>query len=159
MRHAKSSWDDPGLADHDRPLNKRGRRDAPRVGEWLRRQRLRPELIVSSTAKRARKTAELVAESCGYDGELVVQSELYHASLREWLSVIQTLPESASRVLCVGHNPGLEEALASWTHQEISMPTAAVAHLELSCTTWKKFDGAGSVSLRAVQCVKELESE
>ena len=79
MRHAKSSWDDPDVADHDRPLNKRGKKDAPRMGQWLAEQGLTPEVIVTSTAKRARKTAELVAESCGCQREPIVLPELYHA--------------------------------------------------------------------------------
>jgi len=70
LRHAKSSWKNPGLADHNRPLNKRGKRDAPRVGRLLRDKNLTPDLILSSTAKRALDTAEAAAESSGYEGEI-----------------------------------------------------------------------------------------
>ncbi len=70
LRHAKSSWKDSGLADHDRPLNKRGKHDAPRMGTLLAKEDLVPDLIISSSAKRAKSTAEAVAMNCGYDGEI-----------------------------------------------------------------------------------------
>ncbi|MFG0335704.1 MAG: SixA phosphatase family protein, partial [Maioricimonas sp. JB049] len=78
MRHAKSSWADPSKADHDRPLNARGKRDAPRMGQWLLEQNLVPDRIVSSTARRARKTASRVASGCGYTAEIVHERALYH---------------------------------------------------------------------------------
>jgi phosphohistidine phosphatase len=159
MRHAKSSWDDPDTADHERPLNKRGKRDAPHMGEWLAEHGLTPDVIVTSTAKRARKTAELVAEACGCQGELVVRSDLYHATPEVWMQVVRNLPETASRVLCIGHNPAVEEVLAHWTGEVVGMPTAAIAHLALDVETWRDFDGATGVSLRGVQRVKEVSGE
>jgi len=159
MRHAKSSWDDPDMADHDRPLNKRGKKDAPRMVHWLAGQGLTPDVIVTSTAKRARKTADLVAAACGYKGEPVVLPELYHATSQIWVGVVQKLPEPASRALCIGHNPAVEEVLAAWTGENAGMPTAAIAHFTLDVESWEKFDGATSVSLRGVQRVKELEEE
>jgi phosphohistidine phosphatase len=159
MRHAKSSWDDPETDDHDRPLNKRGKRDAPRMGQWLAEQQLTPDVIVTSTAKRARKTAELVAEACGYQGELVVLTDLYHATPEVWTQVVQTLPETASRVLCIGHNPAVEDVLALWTGEEVGMPTAAIAQLALDVAAWREFDGTTGVSLRGVQRVKEVSGE
>ena len=73
LRHAKSSWNDSALKDHERPLNDRGKRDAPRMGQLLNDHKLTPDLIISSTAKRARKTAKKVADSCGYQGEVTNQ--------------------------------------------------------------------------------------
>ncbi len=156
MRHAKSSWDDPETADHDRPLNKRGKRDAPRMGQWLVDQGLTPDVIVTSTAKRANRTAELVAEACGYRGELVGLPGLYHATPQVWAQVVQKLPETASCVLCIGHNPAVEEVLAIWTGEEVGMPTAAIAQLALDIATWREFDGERGVLLRGVQRVKEV---
>jgi phosphohistidine phosphatase len=156
MRHAKSSWDNPAQNDHDRPLNKRGRRDAPRMGLWLRERSLVPDLIVSSSARRAIETTELLAPECG---ALAVETEppLYHASPETWTHVIRSLPDSASRVLCIGHNPGIEEFLRLLTGDDVSMPTAAIAWLELPIDAWRRFDARSSASLRQVWRPKELD--
>jgi phosphohistidine phosphatase len=159
MRHAKSSWNDPDLSDHDRPLNKRGKQDAPRMGRWLAEHGLTPDVIVTSTARRARKTAKLVAEACGYDAQLVESPGLYQASPDHWTNIVQTLPETAARVLCVGHNPGLEELLTQWFAKEVPMPTGAIAVLTLDVDAWRDAGPRTTRTLRAVQRVKELEVE
>jgi phosphohistidine phosphatase len=125
MRHAKSSWDDPDLEDHDRPLNKRGKRDAPRMGRLLLDQGLGPDLIVTSSAIRARRTGELVAETCG-DPPLQIEPDLYHAGPEEILEVIAALA-GPRRLLVVGHNPGLEELVSMIADEWTRMPTAAIA--------------------------------
>ncbi|MCA9071607.1 MAG: histidine phosphatase family protein, partial [Planctomycetaceae bacterium] len=89
MRHAKSSWKDESLPDHDRPLNKRGKRDAPRMGQLLLEQGVHPDRWLSSTALRARRTAELLAETLQFAGEIEFRSELYHAEPEQFLSVIR----------------------------------------------------------------------
>ena len=129
MRHAKSSWKDPKLADHDRPLKKRGRRDAVRMAEFLVEQNLVPDRIVSSSAARARETTDLVASHLG---NLTVEtlSRLYHAEADIWRSVLAELPGNG-RTLLVGHNPGIEELLSVITEGDVTVPTAAVAHLRL----------------------------
>ena len=127
------------------------------MGRWLAEQGLVPDLIVTSTAKRARKTAKLLAEACGYDGELVESPELYHASPADWTSVVRTLPEAAVRALLIGHNPGLEEALAGWLAEEVPMPTAAIAVLTLDIDVWRDAGAETSMTLRRVQRVKELK--
>ncbi len=136
LRHAKSSWKDDDLADHDRPLNKRGKRDAPRIGRRLRESQLAPELIVSSTAKRARKTASSVAEACAYEGVLELDGSLYLASPSQYILVLRRVPEQVQRVLVVGHNPGAEELLAQLTGQEVGLPTGALAHVEVDVAGW-----------------------
>nr|NIL98123.1 hypothetical protein [Planctomycetales bacterium]NIP70269.1 hypothetical protein [Planctomycetales bacterium] len=88
LRHAKSSWDDSALDDHDRPLNKRGKRDAPRMGQLLVQQDLVPDCILTSTARRARKTAEAVAKACGGVVPLTEMPELYHATAEEIVGVV-----------------------------------------------------------------------
>lgn len=136
LRHAKSSWADASLADHDRPLKKRGRRDAPRMGELIRDEGLTPDLIVSSTAKRARQTAAPVAEACGYEGEVQFTRDLYHADPEEIVQVLRPLPDEAERVLIVGHNPGLEDLVEALTDGYERMPTAALAQIELPIERW-----------------------
>lgn len=137
LRHAKSSWADPQLADHDRPLNKRGKRDAPRIGQLLRAESLAPELILSSTARRARKTAETVAEASGYEGEVEFRSEFYQGDPQSFIEALQDVPDEYERVMVVGHNPGLEELLESLTEAAISLPTAALAQVALPIQSWR----------------------
>jgi phosphohistidine phosphatase len=137
LRHAKSSWQESGLDDHDRPLNKRGMRVAPQMGRLLKAQDLVPELIVSSTAKRARKTAELVAENCGYQGTVEVTQRLYHASAEQAISVLADLAGDQACVMLVAHNPGVEELLEVFTGEVAAMPTAALAQVELPIDQWQ----------------------
>ena len=91
LRHAKSSWKDASLADHDRPLNKRGKRDAPRMGRLLQEQDLVPDRIISSTAKRARNTAKAVAKACNCKDKVELTSEFYHAGPGAYLAVLQNV--------------------------------------------------------------------
>src|SRR5688500_15561286 len=104
LRHAKSSWKDDSLDDHDRPLNERGKQEAPRMGQLLLDEQLLPDIILSSDAKRARRTVEKVCDAAGYRGETVLTSELYLANAAGYLKVLSRLPEHVSRVLVVGHN-------------------------------------------------------
>lgn len=136
LRHAKSSWKDAELDDHDRPLNKRGKRDAPRMGQLLLSEGLLPELIVASTAKRARKTAEHVIAASRYRGETRITGELYMASGPSLRELVAALPEPAARVLLIGHNPGLEDLLESLVGAYAPLSTAALAHVELDIERW-----------------------
>ncbi len=136
LRHAKSSWKHAGLADHDRPLNRRGDRDAPRVGLLLRRQALTPDLIISSTAERARSTAAQVADRSGYGGPVELRRQLYLAEPEAIVDVVRSLGSEASRVLVVGHNPGLEELVARLSGHAEVLPTAALAQIELPIAEW-----------------------
>ena len=140
MRHAKSSWADPGQDDHDRPLNKRGLRDAPHMGELLLEKSLVPASINCSTAVRAFETARLVAESCRSSAPLRATAELYHADIAAWQSVIRQLPAGSDRALCVGHNPGIEMLVSMLTEESHHMATGALAELELPLDKWAEFD-------------------
>jgi len=140
LRHAKSSWDDPEIADHDRPLAKRGRRDAPRMGALLREEELTPDLILSSTARRARKTAEAVAEESGYAGEIELHDEFYPGAPQDYLSALQKVWDEYQRVMVVGHNPGLEELLETLTGETLHLPTAALAQVALPIEHWIDLD-------------------
>ena len=140
LRHGKSSWKHPGLADHDRPLNGRGRRDAPQVGRLLREKGLVPDLIVSSTAIRARVTAELVADRAGCSRRAKKNRDLYLASVPDILGVLRKVGGRASRLLVVGHNPGLEELIAGLTGCDVMLPTAALVEVRLEVDKWSKLD-------------------
>lgn len=136
LRHGKSSWKHLGLSDHDRPLNGRGLRDAPRMGRLLRGADLAPDGVVSSTAVRARATAELVAEAVGYSGNLALDRGLYLASAHDIMGVLGVIGGDASKLLVVGHNPGLEELVAVLIGRSVALPTAALAAIRLDVDTW-----------------------
>ena len=140
LRHAKSSWDAPGLTDHDRPLNARGKRDAPRVGQLIYDEGLVPDLIVCSTAKRARKTAKKVARSSGYRGTIQETDILYHGEPKDWILLLRELADTHQRVMIVGHNPGLEDLLALLTGQYERLTTANLAVLQLPIDSWEDLD-------------------
>ena len=108
MRHAKSDWDSGPGSDFDRPLAKRGERDAPRMGRWLREQALIPDRVVSSPAVRARQTCLLVCEALAIKkGQIHWEPEIYAAEVTTLLNVLARCPEKTQRLLLVGHNPGL----------------------------------------------------
>lgn len=136
LRHAKSSHKHPELPDHDRPLNKRGQLAAPRMGALLVAEGLVPDLIVCSTAARARATAGLVAQACGYAGEVRPAPQLYLAGPAAYLDVLRGLTGEYERVLVVGHNPGLEALVEALTGETVAMPTAALAQVTLSLSNW-----------------------
>ena len=137
LRHAKSSWQNNDLSDHDRPLNPRGQRDAPNVGTWLRNEDLIPEAVLSSSAKRARQTAQAVAQECGCAGELQLSRELYAGGPEAYLEAIRNLSSSVDCALVVGHNPDLEELVEILTGESVRLPTAALAHLQLDIQGWQ----------------------
>ena len=136
LRHAKSSWKREDLSDHDRPLKKRGTADAVRIGELIREQDLTPDLIISSTAKRARTTARLVAEACHYDDEIRYTRDFYGADPADYIQVLRQLDNSHRRVMVIGHNPGLELLLETLTGAYESLPSAALAQVSLPIESW-----------------------
>ncbi len=138
LRHAKSSWKHADVGDHDRPLNKRGKEAAPRMGALLADEDLLPDLVVSSTARRAHSTAKLVSEAAGYDGLIELDRAIYGASTAEILRVIAETRESVQRLLIVGHNPGFEELVLQLTGSYERFPTAALAHVELGIESWRE---------------------
>lgn len=156
VRHAKSSWKDLNLPDHDRPLKKRGKQDAPRMGRLLYDEDLVPDLIISSTALRARWTAELVAEECGYEGEIVLTRDFYHADPEDYLMGLSNVPDHHGRVMIVGHNPGMQELLWDLTGESVRFTTANIAHIELPISSWRALEEEIEGKLIEVWRPKEL---
>ena len=138
LRHAKSSWKDARLADHDRPLNLRGKEDAPRMGALLADEGLIPDLILSSTAKRAKTTSEAAAEASGYDGEIFYSRDLYHADPEAYIYALRVQPSSYESVMVVGHNPGLEELVDVLTGESLRLPTCALVQVSLPIEAWEE---------------------
>ena len=138
VRHAKSSWKDSALDDRERPLNKRGERDAPVMGTRLARRKDRPDLIVSSPAVRALETARIIAKKLGYvRRSIVVEERLYGASVVELLDVIRNADESVATLMLFGHNPGLTELANHIGPRPIAnLPTCGVLHLKFETDVW-----------------------
>ena len=158
LRHAKSSWKDGDLDDHDRPLNKRGKREAPRMGQLLRDEKLLPDLILCSSAKRCRKTAEHVIAASGYRGEMRVTGELYEADAGKLRLVLAGVPDEAAVVLLIAHNPGLEELLDSQVGVYTPLTTAALAQLELPIHHWWELNDKTRARLVNLWQPRELDS-
>ena len=131
LRHAKSDWsgDEP---DHDRPLAKRGRRQAPEAGRWLADLVGRIDLAVVSPAVRARQTWELVSAPLSEPPPTRFEDRVYAASAGALLDIVRALPDDATTVVLVGHNPGLEDLASALTGRWVSMPTSALAVIGLS---------------------------
>jgi phosphohistidine phosphatase len=156
LRHAKSSWSDPSLADHDRPLKKRGKRDAPRMGRLAAEKGLLPDTILSSSARRAVDTARRFADAAGYDGDVVVTEALYHAEPEDYLEALRAVGDPAHTVMVVGHNPGLEMLVEDVTGTWERMPTAALAHVDLPIDTWSELGGSVRGTMVALWRPKEI---
>ncbi len=136
LRHAKSSWNDPAMADFDRPLNDRGLAAAPFMGEVMARKEIQPGVIISSPANRAMQTAILVKEASGSNSPLQYDERIYEASPQNLLSVASQIPENFASALLVGHNPGMGGFIHHLTGRLEPMPTAALAMIELDIDRW-----------------------
>lgn len=156
MRHAKSSWKDDALPDHDRPLNKRGKRDAPRMGKLLREQDLIPDLILCSTSVRATSTAQAVLDECGGGAEIQRHPEIYDGDEADILEILCCLPEEAQTVLLVGHNPGLEVLVEMLSAENAAMPTSAIAQIELDLQRWQDLNEVTPGRMKGYWSPREL---
>jgi phosphohistidine phosphatase len=137
VRHAKSSWDDAALPDKDRPLNDRGKRDAAKMGERLAKHDVKPDLILSSPARRALTTAEIIAKKLDYKRKsIVVDGRLYATEADDLLSAIRKLGNKPKRVMIFGHNPELTELANRLSSKITRMPTCAVAEFTFEAKSW-----------------------
>jgi phosphohistidine phosphatase len=150
LRHAKSSWDDPSLLDHDRPLNGRGKRAAKAMGRHIREAGIAPELVLCSTATRARQTLERIEPVLG-ERETHVEAALYGASARSLLGRLRAVPDTVGAVLLIGHNPGLQDLVLELAAPggarrkvEAKFPTAALATLSYEGTSWLELAPGGA---------------
>jgi phosphohistidine phosphatase len=165
MRHAKSAWDDPHQKDHDRPLNGRGRKAAPRMGEWLAGAGYKPDVVLCSTAQRARETLDLVKPSLPDDATIEHMRALYMAAPREMLTEIGKVPSTAEMVMLVGHNPGMGNLAGllagsgdtkALGNLHSKFPTAAIAVLGFNVARWTDL-APESGTLLAFQRPRDLD--
>ena len=161
LRHAKSSWAEPALADHERPLAPRGRRAAKAIAKHMSREHIEPEVVLCSSAVRAVQTLDLLRGALGSDAKVTVEDELYGATAEELLERVRWLDDEVASAMLIGHNPGLEHLVltlassgAELKRVEQKFPTAALATLTFE-TSWSRLAPAEAV-LAAYVVPKDL---
>ena len=157
LRHAKSSWADADLADFDRPLNGRGEKAAPLMGGFMREKEFVPQVILSSSAVRAKTTAELVKKASGLTADIKIDERIYEAHPHQLRQIVSELTDDIDQAMIVGHNPGLEGLVRYLTGRMEPMPTAALAVIDLDIASWNEI-GDNSGELREIVRPKELTS-
>jgi phosphohistidine phosphatase len=159
MRHAKSDWDQPGLADFDRPLNKRGREAAERVGRELRNRRVRFDRLIASPAVRVRETLERLEHGYGKELEVDFEPRVYEASLATLFDLVRAVPASIHAPLLIGHNPTLHQLVLALTSPDDSglrekltenFPTAALALISFPAGRWDEVSQASGTVLELI---------
>ena len=156
LRHAKSSWDSPTLDDHDRPLNKRGLRDAPRMGELIREKGCVPDHVICSTAERTRQTVHYVCEGCKFGGDVEFLETLYGTSTEAYIRIIRGVRDDVGRLMVVGHNPTLEDLVSELSGEDHRFPTAALAYFRVSIKHWKDLSRESEAELMDLWRPKDL---
>lgn len=150
MRHAKSSWKDAEIPDHERPLKKRGLKDAAHIGKLLKKEDLVPDKIISSNAIRAADTAAIVADKCGYKKEIEYTDKLYMAEGGAIISLIQSQPDSINKLLVIGHNPGMEALVQELSSKVDSLSTASAVYFRADINTWKDLKQDAKIKLKKI---------
>ncbi|XPV69427.1 MAG: SixA phosphatase family protein [Halarcobacter sp.] len=138
IRHGKSDWSNPTLDDFDRPLNKRGKKDAPYMGELLRKDGHIPDLIISSPAYRARETARIIAQELMYHKDIMFNEYIYEADLKTILEVVSFIADEYDTVYLIGHNPAINILAFYFVDFNQNIPTCGVLELEFDCNTWRE---------------------
>lgn len=139
IRHAKSSWDNPHLSDFDRPLNERGKRDAPFMSQILKKNNIKPNVIYSSGANRAISTALIIAKGLDYNEEnIIIDKNIYESSLADLLEIIHKIPVEIKTAILVGHNPGIN-ILSDYVSDKTidNIPTCGVVGIEFKQKKWE----------------------
>ncbi len=142
MRHAKSSWDDASLSDFDRPLNARGFKNAPEMGERLAETDFLPDIIITSPAIRAKTTAELIAEQIKFNKNQILQEPaIYEAGIQSLVNVVAGIDDEHQHAMLVGHNPGFTYVCNYLSDASIdNIPTCGIVHIEFDVSTWQNID-------------------
>jgi phosphohistidine phosphatase len=136
LRHAKSSWDDSSLSDFERPLNGRGKKTAPFMGELMSSKNFVPEVIICSPAERAKQTAFLVKQAAHFDAEIQFENGIYESGTHNLLYIVSGINDEYDSAMIVGHNPGFEGIVETLCGDYERMPTAALAVIDLDIESW-----------------------
>ncbi len=162
VRHAKSSWSDPGQSDHERPLNKRGRNDGPRMAQWLKTQPHPAQWVWTSDATRALQTTQFVAEGFALSAAAQqTEAQLYHASPETIVDIVRATPSGVTSVAVVAHNPGLTYLVNALAQEPVTdnLPTFGVAQFRLPAAwgnDWSQLQAGGDIRLEQLVSPKTL---
>lgn len=145
IRHAKSDWSNPFLSDFDRPLSKRGKTNAPFMGKLLKTKEIYPDLVLSSPAKRAKKTAQKIAKEIGFNKkEILFNENIYESSSNTLLNIIKSIDKKYNIVFLVGHNPGLNMIAYNLIRFDDNIPTCGVLQIDLDIEYWNEISDYNS---------------
>ncbi len=148
IRHAKSSWSDPSVSDFFRKLNKRGKRDAPFMAEKLAARGTKPDIIISSPAKRAKKTARFMAKGVGYPVDTIVYDEtIYTSSTMDLYRVLHSINDTHSTAFFIGHNYAITDLAEELISQQlVNIPTSGIVSMDCAISSWKEIGpGCGTL--------------
>ncbi len=146
LRHAKSSWKDESLSDFERPLSERGKKASQAIGRYIRKQKMMPDLVLSSPAVRARETTGIITTTAKLTAEIRYDQRIYEADALRLVHIISQIESNFGSVLLVGHNPGIEELLGLLTGSSQHMPTAALAKIRLEgANDWSEISQAKAI--------------
>ena len=144
IRHAKSSWKDLNLDDFERPLNKRGQNDAPFMAKTLKKKGVKPDIIISSPALRAKTTAQIIAQEVGFKKSILYIEKIYEAEVEDLYDVVRNIDEKYKTVFIIGHNPGLNMFVESLIGFHENIPTCGILELEINCKNNKDISASCS---------------
>lgn len=144
IRHAKSSWSDMSLDDLDRPLNKRGKKNAPFMGRLLKEKGVKPDIIISSPALRAKKTAMAIASEVPYEKEIEYDEKIYESDADMLKSIIKNISDDSSTLFLVGHNPALNQLAYELVGFSDNIVTSGILEIEFDCDRWCEIDAKNS---------------
>jgi phosphohistidine phosphatase len=140
IRHAKSSWSDLELNDFERALSKRGKANAPMMGERLKKKGVMPDIIISSPAKRAKSTAEMIAKEVGYEKKVLFDENIYESSVDELRKILTCINDENSTAFLFGHNPELNMLVDYYVKFYENIPTCGVVEIEFACESWAEIE-------------------
>jgi len=144
IRHAKSSWKDFSLDDFDRPLNKRGRLNAPYMGNKLKQKNILPDIIISSPAKRAKMTAKAIAQEINFAKEIVYDKNIYEASVYTLDQIIKSVNNTQNIIFLFGHNPSLNMLVGNYINFKQNIPTCGIIAIEFNCDRWEDIESSNA---------------
>jgi phosphohistidine phosphatase len=138
FRHGKSSWDQEFVHDHQRPLAKRGRRAAARMGQLLQRAGQIPERILCSTAVRTRQTMDIAGDAGAWQAAVEYSDRIYEAAVGQLLELVREAPDASPSLMLIGHEPGLSGVVEACTGGQVRFPTAAIARIDFAMASWRE---------------------
>ncbi len=144
IRHAKSSWSDNSLSDFDRPLNKRGKANAPLMGKRLKKRKVTPDIIISSPAKRAKMTAKLIAKKVKYSKNIIYNQNIYNANFGVLSKILKKVDDENSILFLIGHNPELNMLVQEYVDFDENIVTCGIVEIEFDCDRWQDISSSNA---------------